>query len=311
MKPLRTIFAGTPAFAVPALEALLASGHRPLAVLTQPDRGAGRGRRVAYGPVKQLAVEAGVDVLQPTSLKTAEVREQLAALNPDLLITAAYGLLLPQAVLDLPVHGCWNLHASLLPRWRGASPINQAILAGDAESGISLMQMEAGLDTGPVLLQASTRIDPDENAGQLHDRLSVMAAAVLIEGLDRLISSQLPAPVPQNPALATHAPMIDKADARLDWRRDAADLARMVRAYNPWPVAFGEIEGLECRIFKATAIVENSGPAGRLVRDPGFRDRVRVACGAGALDIFELQAPGRKRVSARDWLNAHPDWMRQ
>jgi methionyl-tRNA formyltransferase len=310
VKPLRTIFAGTPAFAVPALEALLASGHRPLAVLTQPDRGAGRGRRVAYGPVKQLAVDAGVEVLQPTSLKTAEVREQLAALKPDLLITAAYGLLLPQVILDLPVHGCWNLHASLLPRWRGASPINQAILAGDAETGISLMQMEAGLDTGPVLLQASTRIDPDENAGQLHDRLSAMAAAVLIDSLDRLVSGQLPAPARQNPSLATHAPMIDKADARLDWSLNSADLARMVRAYNPWPIAFGEIEGIQCRVFRAAAVVEDSGPPGHLVREPGLRDRVRVACGAGALDIFELQAPGRKRVSARDWLNAHPDWMR-
>jgi methionyl-tRNA formyltransferase len=308
VKPLATIFAGTPDFAVPALKALIDSDHRPLAVLTQPDRGAGRGRKVRFGPVKQVAVDAGIPVYQPATLKSAEARAELAELNPDLLITAAYGLLLPRQILDLPTHGCWNLHASLLPRWRGASPINQAILAGDEESGISLMQMDVGLDTGPVLLQAATPIEATENAGELHDRLARMAAVVLLEGLERLTSSSLPAPAPQNPALATHAPLINKEDARLDWRDDARTLARAVRAWNPWPVAFADIEGLSCRIFRAEAGNIGQGEPGELVRGHGHRDRIIVACGTGCLEITELQAPGRKRVSARDWLNAHPGW---
>ncbi len=308
MKPLATIFAGTPDFAVPALKALIDSDHRPLAVLTQPDRGAGRGRKVRFGPVKQVAVDAGVPVYQPANLKSPDARAALAELKPDLLITAAYGLLLPQAVLDLPIHGCWNLHASLLPRWRGASPINQAILAGDQESGISLMQMDAGLDTGPVLLQAATPIEPAESAGELHDRLARMAAVVMLDGLERLISSTLPAPVRQNPALATHAQLLNKDDARLDWHDDAQTLSRAVRAYNPWPVAFAEIEGLSYRIFRAEAGNTGRGDPGELVRGHGRRDRIIVACGAGCLEITELQAPGRKRVSARDWLNAHPGW---
>lgn len=309
MKPLRIVFAGTPDFAVPALAALIESAHRPVAVLTQPDRGVGRGRRIQFGPVKRLALEAGIDVLQPPSLRSEQAREPLAALAPELLITAAYGLLLPPAVLELPRHGCWNLHASLLPRWRGASPINQAILAGDAETGISLMQMDAGLDTGPVLLQAATEIGADETAGELHDRLARMAAVLMRDGLDRLLSASLPQAAPQNPALATHAPLIDKQDARLDWSDDAGRLARQVRAYNPWPVAFGDIAGQSCRIFRAGARSDLAGAPGELLRGHGQRDRIIVACGRGALEVFELQAPNRKRVSARDWLNAHPDWV--
>ncbi len=308
MKPLATIFAGTPDFAVPALKALIESDHRPRAVLTQPDRGAGRGRKVHFGPVKQIALDAGIPVIQPATLKSAEARAELAELEPDLLITAAYGLLLPRAILDLPTNGCWNLHASLLPRWRGASPINQAILAGDSETGISLMQMEAGLDTGPVLLQSASPIKPHESAGELHDRLAPMAAAVLRDGLKRLASASLPEPVTQNPALATHAPLIKKEDARLNWNDDARALCRAVRAYNPWPVAFGDIEGVSCRIFRAEAGSLDHGTPGELIRDHGRRDRVIVACGSGCLEIAELQAPGRKRVSARDWLNAHPHW---
>lgn len=309
MKALRTIFAGTPEFAVPALKALIDSEHRPLAVLTQPDRGAGRGRKVEFGPVKQLAADAGIEVLQPATLRSTEIQAQLAGIQPDLLITAAYGLLLPGAVLDLPAYGCWNLHASLLPRWRGASPINQAVLAGDDETGISLMQMDKGLDTGPVLLQASTPIKPAESAGELHDRLALMAARLLMEGLERLLAGSLPSPSQQNNALATHAPLINKADAELDWSQDATSLARAVRAWNPWPVAFAEIEATSCRIFRAEAGPDVDQPAGSLVRGHGLRDRIIMACGKGSLAILELQAPGRKRLTARDWLNAHPDWI--
>jgi len=308
LKPLTTVFAGTPEFAVPALETLIESGHGPEIVLTQPDRGAGRGRKVRFGPVKQTAVDAGIEVLQPESLRAGDALKRLAALEPDLLITAAYGLLLPQPVLDLPVHGCWNLHASLLPRWRGASPINQAILAGDERTGISLMQMDAGLDTGPVLLQAETAIESADTAGSVHDRLARMAAAILGEALERLAAGSLPEPMPQNDALATHAPLIGKDDARLDWSRDAAELERVVRAFNPWPVAFGRIRDEQCRIFRATVGPDLDLAPGQLLTGHGRRDCIIVACGPGSLEIRELQAPGRKRVSASDWLNAHPDW---
>ncbi|RFF27161.1 MULTISPECIES: methionyl-tRNA formyltransferase [unclassified Wenzhouxiangella] len=300
---MRVVFAGTPDFAVPALRALIDSAvWRPVAVLTQPDRGVGRGRKRRFGPVKRLAVDAGIDVLQPASLKHPDARAALADCRPDLLVTAAYGLILPRAVLDMPALGCWNLHASLLPRWRGASPINQAILAGDAETGISLMQMAAGLDTGPVILQRSTPIGAEETAGELHDRLADLAGEVLVDALVRLDRGTLPAASAQDEALATYAPLIDKNDARLDWSRPADELSRMVRAYHPWPVAFGEIEGETWRIHRARAGAGRAEP-GELVTNRG-PDVVAVGCGEGVLEILELQGPGRKPVSARDWFNA-------
>jgi len=305
---LRTVFAGTPDFAVPAFRALIDSGHRPLAVLCQPDRPAGRGRKLRVGPVKACALDAGIEVLQPPSLKPDEAVESIAELAPDLLITAAYGLLLPGRVLDLPRLGCWNLHASLLPRWRGASPINQAILAGDSETGMTLMQMDPGLDTGPILMQSATAIRPEESAGELHDRLAQMAADLLIEALDRLTRGDLPDARAQNDAQATHAPLIQREDARLDWTRPAVELARQVRAYNPWPVAFGELQGRQVRVFEAVAVDLPSAEPGRLVRGHGRTDAIVVGCGEGVLLIRSLQAPGRKRVPARDWLNAHPGW---
>jgi len=304
------VFAGTPEFACPALAALIAR-NRPVAVLTQPDRPAGRGRRLVASPVKRLAAEAGVEVLQPDSLKPADAHQALSKLKPDLLVTAAYGLLLPRKVLDLPALGCWNLHASLLPRWRGASPIQQAVLAGDSRTGITLMKMDAGLDTGDMLMRAETAIESRETAGELHDRLAEMSAALLIEALDRLADGTLPQPTPQDDALATHAPLIRKADALIDWRLDAGTLERQVCAYNPWPVAHGEIEGTPVRVFRARAIKKEE-PNGFAPGTPvaGGTDAIRIACGNGILEILELQAPGRKRVSARQWLNAHPDWRR-
>jgi len=306
---LRTVFAGTPQFAVPALQALIASDHRPLAVLCQPDRPAGRGRRMRIGPVKACALDAGIEILQPRSLKDEGARAPLVELRPDLIVTAAYGLLLPRSVLELPAYGCWNLHASLLPRWRGASPINQAILAGDAETGMTLMQMDPGLDTGPVLMTMPTAIAPDETAGELHDRLSVMAADLLREALDALSSGRLPALQPQDDAQATHAPLIQREDARLDWTRPADELARQVRAYNPWPVAHGPVNGLELRVFEARVLNHLAGEPGTLLRGHGEKEVVVVACGEGALGLGQVQAPGRKRISARDWLNGHPDWV--
>lgn len=305
---LRLLFAGTPEFAVPALRGLIDCGRAPLAVLTQPDRAAGRGQRLQFSPVKQLAVDCGIAVLQPKTLREATAAKAISACQPDLLITAAYGLILPQAVLDLPRLGCWNLHASLLPRWRGASPINQAILQGDSETGISLMQMESGLDTGPVLAAVSTAIESEESAGQLHDRLAPMAARLLLENLDRLEAGEVLTPVRQNDALATHAPLIAKTDALLDWRRPAIELARAVRAYDPWPVAHAEIEGQMLRLFRARPGPDVGLPPGQLLRAHGRKDAVIVACGQGSLEIGELQAAGRKRLQAVDWFNAHPDW---
>lgn len=300
---MRIVFAGTPAFAVPALRQLIESAAwRPEAVLTQPDRGAGRGRKLRPGPVKQLAVEAGIPVLQPTSLRQPESQAALAGYRPDLLVTAAYGLLLPRQVLDMPSHGCWNLHASLLPRWRGASPINQAILAGDAETGISLMQMDVGLDTGPVMLQRAMAIESGQTAGELHDRLAVLAGELLVEALGQLEAGNLPAARAQDESRATHAPLIDKNDARLDWQRPADELARMVWAYHPWPVAFGEIEGADWRIHSARA-GEGAAAPGQLLPERG-PETVAVGCGDGVLEILKLQAPGRKPVAARDWFNA-------
>ena len=309
MSPLRIVFAGTPEFAAPSLRALI-EHSRPAAVLTQPDRRAGRGRRLTAGPVKQIASEAGIEVLQPESLKPDESVRAIAALKPDLLVTAAYGLLLPKRVLDLPRLGCWNLHASLLPRWRGASPIQQAILAGDRRTGITLMQMDAGLDTGDMLMHADTAIGREETAAELHDRLSEMAAGLLIAALERLAAGTLPAPQPQDDSRATHAPLIRKSDAIMDWRLDARTLERQVRAYNPWPVAHGEIEGTPVRIFRARATDASAAGAapGALVPGANDRDGIPIACGQGVLQLLELQAPGRKRVSAAQWLNANPDW---
>lgn len=304
---LRLLFAGTPDFAVPALRALIDSGRTPLAVLTQPDRGAGRGRKIRYGPVKELALESGIDVLQPERLNP-ELQELLASFKADLLITAAYGLLLPRWLLDLPRFGCWNLHASLLPRWRGASPINQAILHGDQVTGVTLMQMEAGLDTGPILGQSEIRIEQDETAGELHDRLAGLTDGLLLKSIRKVEQGSIPRQIKQDDSLATHAPLINREDARLDWAQSAQVLARTVRGYNPWPVAYADIEGVEVKVYRARPGRDFDLPAGQLVRGHGRRDAVIVACAGGSLEISELQAPGKKRVSAADWLNAHPDW---
>ncbi len=301
---MRVVFAGTPAFALPALQWLIDRGMPPVAVMTQPDRPAGRGRRLTASPVKQLAESSGITVWQPESLKSDAAATQLANWQPDLLVTAAYGLLLPQVVLDAPTVGCWNLHASLLPRWRGASPIQQAILAGDEQTGVSLMRMTAGLDAGPVYHQQAIAINSRETAGQLHDRLARLAADLLDWGLDRLERGCLSEPVAQDPSGVTHAPLIRREDARLDWGKDAMKLDRQVRAFNPWPVAFAEVAGETVRILESLP-VELTGPPGERLTVPG---RIVIGCGQGALEVLRLQAPGKKPVSARDWLNARFDW---
>lgn len=303
---LRLLFAGTPDFAVPCLRAALEGGS-VLAVLTQPDRPAGRGRQPQMSPVKQVALEHGISVLQPQSLRETEVQAQLAAFAPDLLIVVAYGLILPQAVLDIPRFGAWNVHASLLPRWRGAAPIQRAIEAGDGETGVCLMQMEKGLDTGPVLLRAATPISDEDTGGSLHDRLAGLGADVLAEGLLQLAAGKAPLAVPQDHAQATYAHMLDKAEARLDWAQPAATLARRIRAFNPWPVAEVQLEGERLRIHRAVAVAGNGAPGEVLLAG---REGLVVACSDGALRLDVVQRDGGRAISATDYLNARPGLRR-
>ena len=299
---LKLVFAGTPEFAVPSLRAALAGGE-VLAVFTQPDRPAGRGRQPTPSPVKQAALEANVRVLQPETLRTPEAQAVLAQLQPDLLIVVAYGLILPQAVLDIPRFGAWNVHASLLPRWRGAAPIQRAIEAGDAETGVCLMQMRKGLDTGPVLLRRETSIGAEETAGQLHDRLSILGAQVLAEGLRLLSENLLPQAEEQDDAQAVYAHKLDKAEAKLGWNTPAIELARRVRAFSPWPIAEAVLSGERLRIHTAMAI-EGTGTPGNIIA--ASKHGIDVACGQGALRLLTVQRDGGKALAAADYLNAHP-----
>ena len=273
---------------------------------TQPDRPAGRGRKLTPSPVKQAALAAGIPVEQPESLKSQQARDTLAAYRADLMVVVAYGLILPRKVLALPRLGCWNVHASLLPRWRGAAPIQRAILAGDAESGVDLMQMEAGLDTGPVLLERRTPIDRADTGGSLHDRLSALGAEVLADGLRRAVAGETLAPTPQPEAGVTYAHKLDKAEAKLDFQRDALALERQVRAFDPWPVAEGEIAGEPLRIWAAEAIARDHAASPGSVLSAG-RDGIEIACGSGALRVTALQRAGGKRIGAADYLNARPE----
>lgn len=304
---LRVVFAGTPDFAVPCLDAVLASGAECVAVYTQPDRPAGRGRQLQASPVKQRARAAGIPVEQPETVKDAAVQAHLADYRPDLMIVVAYGLILPRAVLAIPPHGCWNVHASLLPRWRGAAPIQRAILAGDTETGVDLMQMEAGLDTGPVLLERRTPIHPDDNAQRLHDRLAALGAEVLAEGLARLQAGQSLVPHPQPADGITYAHKLDKAEALLDWREPAAVLDRKIRAFNPWPVAEADIGGERVRIHAAEP-VDAQGEPGQPVR--ASRSRLAIACGEDALAILKLQRAGGRVIDAADYVNGRPELKR-
>ena len=300
---MNIIFAGTPEVSVPALQALLDSRHPVVAVYTQPDRPAGRGRRTVESPVKQLANQHQVPVYQPFSLKSAEAQAELAGLQPDLMVVVAYGLILPPAVLATPGLGCVNVHASLLPRWRGAAPIQRAILAGDTETGVCLMQMEVGLDTGPVLVCKSCEIAADDTGSRLHDKLAQQGAQLLSVNLDALERGELE-PHPQDDTRASYAGKLQKSEARIDWSRPATDLARMVRAFNSWPVAETRYQGRQLRIWEAIPL-----PGGRAA-PPGTvlsatRDGIDVACGDGCLRILRLQLPGARAVPAADFVNAH------
>jgi methionyl-tRNA formyltransferase len=302
-EPLRIVFAGTPEFSVPPLRALLASPHQVVGVYTQPDRPAGRGRKLTPSPVKEEAVAASVPVFQPRSLKDPDAQRELAALKPDLMVVVAYGLLLPQAVLDIPRLGCINIHASLLPRWRGAAPIQRAILAGDKETGVGIMRMEAGLDTGPVYLEKRLPIEPGDTGGSLHDKLCKLGAEALMEALPGIVDGSREA-APQDDTLTTYASKLDKAEASIDWSRPAAEIARQVRAFNPWPVAQTRFEDAVLRIWNAAPVKGETGTPGMVMA--ANRGGIDVATGDGLLRITRLQMPGKKPVSAADFINAYP-----
>jgi methionyl-tRNA formyltransferase len=299
---MRLVFAGTPEFAVPALDALASAGHTLAAVLTRPDRPAGRGLAPAASPVKRAAERRGVPVLQPTTLKDEAVQARLTALAPDALVVVAYGLILPQAVLDIPRLGALNVHASLLPRWRGAAPIQRALLAGDRETGVCIMQMAAGLDTGPVLLSEAVPIAPDETAGTLHDKLAPLGARLLVAALDGLARGTL-RPTPQAAEGVTYAAKIEKHESRIDWTRPAVEIERRVRAFDPAPGAAARIRGAEVKIWRAALVAARGAPGEVVGVGP---DGIVVACGEAALRLEALQRAGGKRLAAAAFQRGFP-----
>ena len=314
MIPKRIIFAGTPEFAVPSLTALLDSEHTVCAVYTQPDRPAGRGRKLTPSPIKTLALTHAIPVYQPVSLKTTESQAQLAALQVDLMVVVAYGLLLPETLLKIPRFGCINIHASLLPRWRGAAPIQRALLAGDSVTGITLMQMDAGLDTGAMLTQATCHILPDDTSQTLHDRLAELGARVLAENIEDIEKLSFTV---QDDAQASYAHKLNKAEAFLNWQEPASVLERKVRAFNPWPVAQVELVSpdrettIPLRVWQAQAfpVITANVPVGTVLR--GQTDGIDVLTGEGCLRLLTVQKAGGRPIAVHDFLNAHPQFLKK
>jgi len=302
------LFAGTPEFALPSLQTLIDGGYDVAGVLTQPDRPAGRGKRLRASPVKQLAQQHGLEVLQPETLKDPAWQEKLLQKNVDLMVVIAYGLMIPTCLLDTPRLGCWNIHASLLPRWRGAAPIHRAIEAGDETTGVCIMRVEPALDTGPVFHQVITPIGPADTTGVLHDRLASMGAKALQHCIDRALAETLSEPVEQDHGKATYAHKLSKAEAELDWRQSAAALERRVRAFNPWPVTWCMIGGQRVRVWRAEVVDDHEGS------EPGQvfigRQSIIVATAEKALKLLEVQRAGGQRMTAEELLRAHAprDW---
>ncbi|WPC05125.1 methionyl-tRNA formyltransferase [Pseudomonas benzenivorans] len=297
---LRIVFAGTPEFAAEHLKTLLDTPHQIVAVYSQPDRPAGRGHKLTPSPVKQLALQHAIPVYQPQSLRDPAAQAELAALAPDLMVVVAYGLILPQAVLDIPRLGCINSHASLLPRWRGAAPIQRAIEAGDDESGVTVMRMEAGLDTGPMLLKVGTPIAADDTGGSLHDRLAVLGPRAVVEAIAGLADGTL-AGEEQDDGLATYAHKLNKDEARLDWTRPAEELERLIRAFNPWPICHSTLDAAPLKVL-AAQLADGRGAPGQILA--ASKDGLTVACGEAALRLTRLQLPGGKALDFADLYNS-------
>jgi methionyl-tRNA formyltransferase len=297
---MRIVFAGTPAFAAHALEALMEAGHEIALVLSRPDRPAGRGLKLAVGEVKQLAEQARLPLLQPQTLKDAQLHARLHAAGARAMVVAAYGSILPRAVLELFPAGCINVHASVLPRWRGAAPVQRAILAGDSQTGISIMRMEEGLDSGPVYLTRRIPIAADDTAGTIHDKLAVLGARGIVEALPAIADGTLEA-MPQSEDSATYAPKIAKNEAAIDWRRNAVELDRQLRAFNPFPGAYSSLRGEPLKVWRATVTPGSSAPPGTILRADA--QGIVVACGNGALRATELQRAGGKRLAAAEFLH--------
>jgi len=297
---LRIVFAGTPEFAAEHLKALLDTPHQIIAVYSQPDRPAGRGQKLTPSPVKQLALQHDIPVYQPQTLRDPAAQAELAALKPDLMVVVAYGLILPQEVLDTPRLGCINSHASLLPRWRGAAPIQRAVEAGDAESGVTVMQMEAGLDTGPMLIKVSTPISAEDTGGSLHDRLASLGPQAVIEAITGLVDGTLKGEV-QDDSLATYAHKLNKDEARLDWNRPATELEQLVRAFHPWPICHSTLNGEAIKVH-AAALGEGQGKPGSILA--ADKSGLTVACGTGTLRLTRLQLPGGKALNFSDLYNS-------
>lgn len=298
---MRVVFAGTPEFAVPSLQQLLQSQHEVVGVFTQPDRPAGRGRQLRPSPIKACAVEAGLPVHHPTTLRDVQVQNTLRGLSPDVMVVVAYGLLLPKQILELPKHGCINVHPSLLPRWRGAAPIQHTLLAGDQETGVAIMQLDEGMDTGPIYMMEKAPIEPTDNSATLHDRLSVFGANLLVKTLDELQAGTITAQ-PQSTQGVTHASKINKADAVIDWRLSAREIFNQVRAFNPWPVSQTTVGDRTLRVWEAALLEQSTQEQpGTIIAVTEFG--VDVATGDGCLRLLRVQLPGGKQIAASEFAN--------
>jgi methionyl-tRNA formyltransferase len=299
---VRTVFMGTPAFAVPTLDVLLTAGLHLVGVYTQPDRPKGRGQSLAMPPVKEMALRHGIPVFQPQKLRAPEVVEELRALAPDLIVVVAFGQILPKSVLEIPRYGCINVHASLLPKYRGAAPINQAIIDGETETGITTMLMDVGLDTGPMLLKRALTIGPDETAGELHDRLCVLGGETMADTLQLLLRGELH-PQVQDESQTCYAAMLKKEDGRIDWSQSAQQIHNRIRGLAPWPGTYTYLNGETLKLF-LTRVEDGEGEPGSILAPAA--DAVRIACGDGVLAVRELQLPGKKRLAAADFLRGCP-----
>ncbi|MGY3968707.1 methionyl-tRNA formyltransferase [Aeromonas enteropelogenes] len=307
MNKLKLIFAGTPDFAARHLAALLSSGHEVVAVYTQPDKPAGRGQKLTASPVKELAIAHNLPIYQPASLRNEEAQAELASLGADLMVVVAYGLILPKAVLDTPRLGCINVHGSLLPRWRGAAPIQRAIWAGDAETGVTIMQMDVGLDTGAMIRKMSCPIAADETSTSLYDKLAELGPQALVDTVDAMAAGNTTAE-PQNDALANYAQKLSKEEARIDWTMDAVAIERCIRAFNPWPISWCEVAGQTIKVWQAEVIEHEHGQsAGTLLK--ADKQGIDIATGKGVLRLLTLQPPGKKAMSVTDLLNSRRDWF--